>query len=222
MYPGKRLLDLAVALPLAVLTAPLLALAAALAAAQNGGPWLFRQQRPGLGGQLFTLYKLQTMTSAHDPATGQLLPDAQRLPGIGRWLRVTSLDELPQLWNIVRGEMSLVGPRPLLPQYLPLYSPRQARRHLVRPGLTGWAQVNGRNALSWEEKFTCDEWYVDNQSLRLDLRILGRTVGRVLRRRDIAAASEATMPPFRGSEGPALAENQEKLLDVHAIGRQEA
>ena len=121
MYPGKRLLDLAVALPLALLTAPLLALAAALAAAQNGGPWLFRQPRPGRGGRLFTLYKLQTMTSARDPATGQLLPDAQRLPSLGRWLRATSLDELPQLWNIVRGDMSLVGPRPRLPQYQPQY-----------------------------------------------------------------------------------------------------
>jgi lipopolysaccharide/colanic/teichoic acid biosynthesis glycosyltransferase len=199
MYPGKRLLDLAVALPLALLTAPLLALGAALAAAQNGGPWLFRQLRPGLGGRLFTLYKLQTMTAARDPATGELLPDAARLPPLGRWLRTTSLDELPQLWNIVRGDMSLVGPRPLLPQYLPLYSPRQARRHLVRPGLTGWAQVNGRNAISWEEKFAYDEWYVDHESLGLDLRILWRTAGRVLGRRGIAAAGEATMPPFRGS-----------------------
>ena len=199
MYPGKRLLDLAVTLPLALLTAPLLALGAALAAAQNGGPWLFRQPRPGRGGRLFTLYKLQTMTSARDPATGQLLPDAQRLPALGRWLRATSLDELPQLWNIVRGDMSLVGPRPLLPQYLPLYSARQARRHLVRPGLTGWAQVNGRNAISWEEKFAYDEWYVDHRSLGLDLRILARTVGRVLGRRGIAAADGAPVPPFRGS-----------------------
>jgi lipopolysaccharide/colanic/teichoic acid biosynthesis glycosyltransferase len=198
-YPGKRLLDLAVALPLAVLTAPLLALGVALAAWQNGGPWLFRQARPGLGGELFMLYKLQTMTSARDASTGQLLPDAQRLPAVGRWLRATSLDELPQLWNIVRGDMSLVGPRPLLPQYLPLYSPAQARRHLVRPGLTGWAQVNGRNAISWEEKFAYDQWYVDHQSLGLDLRILWRTAARVLGRRDIAAAGEATMPPFRGS-----------------------
>jgi len=201
-YPGKRLLDLAVALPLVVLTAPLLALGAALAAWQNGGPWLFRQARPGLGGELFRLYKLQTMTQARDPATGQLLPDAQRLPAVGRWLRATSLDELPQLWNIVRGDMSLVGPRPLLPQYLPLYSSAQARRHLVRPGLTGWAQVNGRNAISWEEKFAYDQWYVDHQSLGLDLRILWRTAERVLGRRGIAAAGEATMPPFQGSAPP--------------------
>jgi lipopolysaccharide/colanic/teichoic acid biosynthesis glycosyltransferase len=199
MYPGKRLLDLAVALPLALLTAPLLALGAALAAAQNGGPWLFRQARPGLGGHLFTLYKLQTMTAARHPATGELLPDAVRLPPLGRWLRATSLDELPQLWNIVRGDMSLVGPRPLLPQYLPLYSPQQARRHLVRPGLTGWAQVNGRNAIAWEEKFELDNWYVDHESLALDLRILVRTAARVLGRHGIAAAGEATMPPFGGS-----------------------
>ncbi len=202
MYPGKRLLDLAVALPLALLTAPLLALGAGLAAWQNGGPWLFRQVRPGLGGRLFGLYKLQTMTQARDPATGALLPDAARLPPLGRWLRATSLDELPQLWNIVRGEMSLVGPRPLLPQYLPLYSPRQARRHLVRPGLTGWAQVNGRNAIRWEEKFELDNWYVDHESLGLDLRILWRTAGRVLGRRGVAATGEATMSAFRGSAPP--------------------
>ena len=201
MYLGKRLLDLAISLPLALLTLPLLVLGAALAAWQNGGPWLFRQLRPGLGGQLFTLYKLQSMTAARDPATGQLLPDAQRLPRIGRWLRATSLDELPQLWNIVRGDMSLVGPRPLLPEYLPLYSPAQARRHLVRPGLTGWAQVNGRNAISWPEKFAFDVWYVDHQSFWLDMRILWRTAGRVLGRRGIAAAGEATMPAFRGNEG---------------------
>jgi lipopolysaccharide/colanic/teichoic acid biosynthesis glycosyltransferase len=201
MYPGKRLLDLAVSLPLALLTLPLLVLGAALAAWQNGGPWLFRQRRPGLGGQLFTLYKLQTMTAARDPSTGQLLPDAQRLPRLGRWLRATSLDELPQLWNIVLGDMSLVGPRPLLPEYLPLYSPEQARRHLVRPGLTGWAQVNGRNAISWPEKFAFDVWYVEHQSFWLDIRILWRTAGRVLGRRGIAAAGVATMPAFRGNEG---------------------
>ena len=199
MYPGKRLLDLAVSLPLALATLPLLLLGVALAAGQNGGCWLFRQQRPGLGGRLFTLYKLQTMTSARDPTTGQLLPDAQRLPRRGRWLRATSLDELPQLWNIVRGDMSVVGPRPLLPQYLPLYSPAQARRHLVRPGLTGWAQVNGRNAISWEEKFAFDTWYVAHESLALDLRILWRTLGRVLGGKGIAAAGEATMPPFKGN-----------------------
>ena len=200
---GKRLLDLALAGPLLLLSLPLLAGAAALAAGQNRGHWLFRQLRPGWHGRLFTLYKLQTMTEARD-AAGQLLPDAQRLPPPGRWLRATSLDELPQLWNIVRGDLSLVGPRPLLPAYLPLYSPAQARRHLVRPGLTGWAQVNGRNAISWEEKFAFDVWYVDNVSLKLDLTILWRTAGRVLGARGIHAPGQATTTAFRGSPPPPL------------------
>ena len=195
---GKRLLDLALALPLLLLALPLLAGAAALAAGQNRGHWLFRQVRPGWHGRLFTLYKLQTMTDARD-AAGQLLPDAQRLPPLGRWLRATSLDELPQLWNIVRGELSLVGPRPLLPEYLPLYSPAQARRHDVRPGLTGWAQVNGRNAISWEEKFAFDAWYAEHVSLALDLTILWRTAGRVLGARGINAPGQATTTAFRGS-----------------------
>ena len=198
---GKRLLDLALAAPLLLLALPLLAGAAALAAGQNRGHWLFRQARPGWQGRLFTLYKLQTMTEARD-ATGQLLSDAQRLPPLGRWLRATSLDELPQLWNIVRGDLSLVGPRPLLPEYLPLYSPAQARRHAVRPGLTGWAQVNGRNAIGWEEKFALDVWYVDHLSLRLDLLILWRTAGRVLDARGINMPGEATTAAFRGSPPP--------------------
>ena len=195
---GKRLLDVALALALLPPALPLLAAGALLAAAQNRGPWLFRQARPGRHGRLFTLYKLQTMTDACD-AHGQLLPDAERLPPVGRWLRATSLDELPQLWNVLRGDLSLVGPRPLLPQYLPLYSPRQARRHLVRPGLTGWAQVHGRNALSWEEKFALDGWYVEHLSLALDLKILGRTAGRVLRGAGVAAPGQATTEAFRGS-----------------------
>ena len=195
---GKRLLDLALALPLLLLTLPLLAGAAALAAGQNRGRWLFRQARPGWHGRLFTLYKLRTMTDARN-AAGQLLSDAQRLPPLGRWLRATSLDELPQLWNIVRGDLSLVGPRPLLPEYLPLYSPAQARRHDVRPGLTGWAQVNGRNAIGWEEKFAFDVWYVDHLSLRLDLLILWRTAGRVLSARGITMPGQATTAAFRGS-----------------------
>ena len=195
---GKRLLDLALALPLLLLTLPLLAGAAALAAGQNRGRWLFRQARPGWHGRLFTLYKLQTMTDARD-AAGQPLPDAQRLPPLGRWLRATSLDELPQLWNIVRGDLSLVGPRPLLPEYLPLYSPAQARRQDARPGLTGWAQVNGRNAIGWEEKFAFDVWYVDHLSLRLDLLILWRTAGRVLGARGITMPGQATTAAFRGN-----------------------
>jgi lipopolysaccharide/colanic/teichoic acid biosynthesis glycosyltransferase len=200
---GKRLLDLALAGPLLLLTLPLLAGAAALAAAQNRGRWLFRQARPGWHGRLFTLYKLQTMTDACD-AAGRLRPDAERLPRLGRWLRASSLDELPQLWNIVRGDLSLVGPRPLLPEYLPLYSPTQARRHEVRPGLTGWAQVNGRNAISWEEKFAFDVWYVDHLSWRLDLTILWRTAGRVLRGSGITAPGQATTTAFRGSPPPSV------------------
>ena len=200
---GKRLLDLTLVLPLLLLTLPLLAGGAALAALQNRGRWLFRQARPGWHGRLFTLCKLQTMTEARD-AAGQLLPDAQRLPPLGRWLRATSLDELPQLWNIVRGDLSLVGPRPLLPEYLPLYSPQQDRRHAVRPGLTGWAQVNGRNAIGWEEKFAFDVWYVDHLSLALDLSILWRTAGRVLGRRGINAPGQATTVAFQGSPPPPL------------------
>ncbi|MBO0357450.1 sugar transferase [Hymenobacter sp. BT186] len=195
---GKRVLDVGLATPLLLLALPLLLATAGALAIQNRGAWLFRQPRPGLHGRLFTLYKLQTMTSTHD-AQGQLLPDAQRLPRLGRWVRAASLDELPQLWNILRGDLSLVGPRPLLPQYLLLYSPAQARRHLVLPGLTGWAQVNGRNAISWEQKFLYDTWYVDNYSFVLDLRILFRTALRVLGARGITAPGQATTEPFRGS-----------------------
>lgn len=198
---GKRLLDVAIALPLLALTLPLLAGAAALAATQNGGRALFRQQRPGWHGRLFTLYKIQTMTDARD-AAGRLLPEGERLPALGRWLRATSLDELPQFWNILRGDLSLVGPRPLLPEYLPLYSLTQARRHEVRPGLTGWAQVNGRNAISWEEKFAYDVWYVDNISWQLDMSILWRTAGRVLRGSGVAPPGQAISSAFRGSPPP--------------------
>ncbi|SHL70452.1 sugar transferase [Hymenobacter psychrotolerans] len=195
---GKRTLDVLLAAPLLLLALPLLLPAALALAVQNGGPWLFRQLRPGLHERLFPLYKLQTMTSARDQH-GQLLPDAQRLPRLGRWLRATSLDELPQLWNVLRGDISLVGPRPLLPEYLPLYSPEQARRHAVRPGITGWAQINGRNAISWEQKFRYDVWYVENLSIALDLRILVRTAGRVLRAHDISAPGHATTKAFRGT-----------------------
>ena len=198
---GKRVFDVALALPLLVLALPLLAGAAALAAGQNRGRWLFRQLRPGWHGRLFVLYKIQTMTDART-ASGLLLPDAARLPTLGRWLRASSLDELPQLWNVLRGDLSLVGPRPLLPGYLPLYSPAQARRHAVRPGLTGWAQVNGRNTISWEEKFAFDVWYVDHASWGLDLSILWRTAGRVLRGGGVSAPGEATTAPFRGSPPP--------------------
>ena len=162
-----------------------------------GHPALFRQIRPGLGGLPFEMIKFRTMTDARD-STGLLLPDADRLTPFGRFLRASSLDELPEFWNVLKGDMSLVGPRPLLVEYLPLYSAEQFRRHDVRPGITGWAQVNGRNALSWEEKFKLDLWYVDSRSTWLDIRILGRTVRKVVWRDGISAAGEATMPRFVG------------------------
>ncbi|RTQ50692.1 sugar transferase [Hymenobacter gummosus] len=196
---GKRALDVLLAFPLLVLALPVLAAAALLLWLQPGQRGvLFRQPRPGRHGRIFTLYKLQTMTQARD-AAGRLLPDAQRLTRLGRWLRATSVDELPQLWNVLRGDISLVGPRPLLVEYLPLYSPAQARRHEVRPGVTGWAQVNGRNAISWEQKFLYDVWYVDHASFALDLRILVLTAGRVLRAHGVTAPGQATTEAFRGS-----------------------
>ncbi len=195
---AKRLFDLVVASAALVVLSPLLMACAALVAILLGRPVLFRQERPGLHGRPFDLVKFRTMTDARD-SDGRLLPDASRLTAFGRFLRSTSLDELPELWNVVEGKMSLVGPRPLLMEYLPLYSPRQARRHEVRPGVTGWAQVNGRNALSWEEKFALDVWYVDNRSFVLDLRILGLTVVRVFRRQGVSAQGEATMPRFKGT-----------------------
>ncbi len=164
-----------------------------------GSPVLFTQVRPGLHGKPFRMVKFRTMTDARD-SSGALLPDAKRLTPFGRFLRASSLDELPELWNVLRGEMSLVGPRPLLMEYLPLYSPDQARRHEVRPGITGWAQVNGRNAISWADKFALDVWYVDHRSLWLDVRILWLTVRKVLVRDGISAAGEATMPKFEGDK----------------------
>ncbi len=163
-----------------------------------GAPVLFRQIRPGLGGKPFNMYKFRSMTDARD-AAGILLSDSDRLTPYGNFLRTSSLDELPELWNVLKGEMSLVGPRPLLMEYLSLYSPEQARRHEVRPGITGWAQVNGRNALSWEEKFKLDVWYVDNWSLWLDLKIIFLTIKKVFMRDGINAEGEATMPCFTGS-----------------------
>ena len=163
-----------------------------------GSPLLFSQLRTGYRGKAFWLFKFRTMTNARD-ASGNLLPDDQRLTPFGRWLRATSIDELPELINILRGEMSFIGPRPLLMQYLPLYSPQQARRHDVKPGFSGWAQINGRNAISWEEKFYFDVWYVDNQSFVLDLRIFLLTIWKVIRREGISAAGEATMPTFTGT-----------------------
>lgn len=196
---GKRLLDVALASAALLLLLPFIGLLALLVRSRLGTPVLFRQRRPGLNGRIFTIYKFRTMTDARDEQ-GQLLPDAQRLTPFGRFLRSSSLDELPELWNVLRGDMSLVGPRPLLIQYLPRYTPQQARRHEVRPGITGWAQVNGRNALSWEQKFSLDVWYVDNVSLWLDLRIGLLTVWKTLRREGINQTGQATVEYFQGSE----------------------
>lgn len=194
----KRFFDITVsALALLLLALPLLLLIW-LVRRKLGSPVFFRQVRPGLNGLPFEMVKFRTMTDARGP-DGLLLPDAVRLTPFGRFLRSTSLDELPELWNVLQGDMSLVGPRPLLMEYLPLYSPEQARRHAVRPGVTGWAQVNGRNAIGWEEKFALDVWYVDHQSLWLDIQILWLTVKKVLVRDGISAAGEATMSKFTGS-----------------------
>ena len=195
----KRFFDFsATALGLLVLALPLLLLAL-LVRRKLGSPVFFRQTRPGLHGKPFEMVKFRTMTDARD-AQGELLPDSERLPPFGRFLRSSSLDELPELWNVLKGEMSLVGPRPLLMEYLPLYTPQQYRRHEVRPGVTGWAQVNGRNAISWEEKFALDVWYVENQSFWLDVKILFLTVKKVLVKDGISASGEATMTKFTGSK----------------------
>lgn len=196
----KRALDLAVALPAALVSLPVQAALAAVVRARLGSPVLFRQPRPGRDGQVFELVKFRTM-HAPDPARGRL-DDASRLDGFGRWLRSTSLDELPTLWNVVRGDMGLVGPRPLLVAYLERYTPEQARRHEVRPGLTGLAQVNGRNDTTWEQRLRLDVEYVRTRSLRLDAAILARTVGLVLRRSGVSARGEATMPEFLGTASP--------------------
>jgi lipopolysaccharide/colanic/teichoic acid biosynthesis glycosyltransferase len=193
----KRGFDIVVALAALLLLAPVLFVIGCLVRAKLGSPILFQQVRPGRDGLPFRMLKFRTMLDATD-AQGRHLPDQERLTSFGRLLRSTSLDELPELWNVLEGDMSLVGPRPLLMEYLPLYSPEQARRHEVRPGITGWAQVNGRNALGWDEKFALDVWYVDNRSFGLDLRILAMTIAKVLRRDGISAAGEATMAPFQG------------------------
>ena len=194
----KGLVDRVAALAALLLLAPLLVVVALLVRWHFGSPVLFRQQRPGYRGKAFWLLKFRTMNNARD-ANGALLPDAQRLTPFGRLLRSTSIDELPELFNILCGEMSFIGPRPLLMQYLPLYSPQQARRHDVKPGFSGWAQINGRNSISWEEKFRLDVWYVDHQSFSLDLRIFLCTIWKVIRREGISAAGEATISPFTGS-----------------------
>lgn len=195
----KRLFDLGLALLSLSLLWPVVLVVAVWVRWKLGNPVLFRQPRPGLGGEPFEMVKFRTMCGATD-TDEQPLSDELRLTKLGHFLRATSLDELPELWNVLKGEMSLVGPRPLLMEYLPLYTPEQARRHEVRPGITGWAQVNGRNAISWEEKFKLDVWYVDNRSLWLDIKILWLTVKKVLVRDGISAEGEATMPKFTGSK----------------------
>ncbi|WP_147819413.1 sugar transferase [Salidesulfovibrio onnuriiensis] len=195
----KRLFDLLITVPAFVLLLPVMLAVAVLVRLKLGGPVLFRQVRPGLNGAPFTMVKFRTMRDAVD-REGNPLPDAERLTPFGRFLRSTSLDELPELVNVIQGKMSLVGPRPLLMEYLPRYSARQARRHEVRPGITGWAQVNGRNAISWQDKFEHDVWYVDNRSLRLDLRILLMTVAQVFKREDVSQPGHATMEVFMGND----------------------
>lgn len=194
----KRFFDLTVVILAAPFWLPLLLLSAAATAWFCGRPVLFKQARGGKGGTVFHLYKLRTMTQETD-ANGELLPDEQRLTAVGKFMRSTSLDELPGLLNVLRGEMSLVGPRPFIADYLPLYTPEQARRHLVLPGITGWAQVNGRNAISWEQKFELDTWYVDHQSFWLDMKIFFLTAKKVLVKEGIGAEGTQTMPRFTGT-----------------------
>ncbi len=194
----KRGFDIAASAIALVVFSPLILILALLVRSRLGSPVFFRQKRPGLGARSFEVIKFRTMTDEVG-ADGLLLPDADRLRPFGRWLRSTSLDELPELWNVLRGEMSLVGPRPLHTYYLPRYSPSQARRHEVRPGLTGWAQVNGRNAISWDEKFALDVWYVDNRTFLLDLKIILITVAKIVQRDGISGEGEATMSEFMGA-----------------------
>ena len=194
----KRLFDLVLSLVLLILFAPVMIILVLIVKAKMGSPVIFRQQRPGLQGRPFYLYKFRTMSDARDEQ-GDLLPDQTRLTGLGKLMRKTSLDELPQLINVLRGELSFVGPRPLLMQYLERYNAEQARRHEVKPGITGWAQVNGRNAISWEEKFALDVWYVDHRSFLLDLKILWLTLLKVVRAEGISGEGSATMSEFMGS-----------------------
>src|SRR4051794_25271162 len=201
----KRLFDIALAGTALIVLGPVMALVAWAVRRTMGPPVLFRQVRPGYLGLPFRMHKFRTMRDAHCP-DGRPLPDAERLTAFGRFLRSTSLDELPELWNVLRGDMSLVGPRPLLPEYLPLYSPEQARRHDVKPGITGWAQVNGRNAIGWEEKLALDVWYVDHRSLPLDLKILFLTLKKVFLREGVNQRGGVTMERFRGTAASALAD----------------
>ena len=195
----KRLFDFIVSALALITLFPVFVILYIIIAVKMGRPVFFRQVRPGLKGKAFKMIKFRSMTDGRDE-NGELLPDEQRLPAFGKMLRATSLDELPELWNVLKGEMSLVGPRPLLMEYLDLYTPEQGRRHEVRPGVTGWAQVNGRNAISWEQKFELDTWYVDNRSFWLDIKILFLTVYKVVKRDDISQDTHVTMEKFKGSE----------------------
>lgn len=194
----KRVLDLILSLIAFIILSPVFLIITLILSISNGGQPFFVQPRPGKNGMVFRVVKFRTMNNRHD-TSGKLLPDAQRLTPVGRFVRSTSLDEIPQLLNVIKGDMSLIGPRPLLVRYLERYSPEQARRHEVRPGITGWAQVNGRNAISWEEKFKLDVWYVDNLSFALDMKTLWMTIIKVLRREGISSSSSATMEEFMGS-----------------------
>ncbi len=194
----KRIMDIVLTVLVLIILSPILILVSILVACRHGFPILFRQERPGYKGQIFTLYKFRTMKNLANNQ-GDLLPDEKRLTKLGQCLRSTSLDELPELFNVLKGEMSLVGPRPLLISYLPLYNAEQARRHDVLPGITGWAQVHGRNILTWQEKFAHDVWYVDHWSLWLDLKILGMTIVKVLRREGISQPGQATAELFKGN-----------------------
>ncbi|MFY4844017.1 undecaprenyl phosphate N,N'-diacetylbacillosamine 1-phosphate transferase [Aliarcobacter butzleri] len=195
----KSIFDKTLALFLIILFSPIYIVVSLLIFFKMGSPILFRQKRPGYKEKIFGIYKFRTMTNEKD-ANGNLLPDDKRLVGIGKFIRSTSLDELPQLFNVLKGEMSFVGPRPLLKEYLPLYNEKQKRRHDVKPGITGWAQVNGRNAISWEQKFDYDVWYVDNQSFLLDIKILWLTFLKVVKRSDISSSTSSTMEKFTGSK----------------------
>ena len=195
----KSIFDKTLALFLIILFSPIYIIVSLLIFFKMGSPILFRQKRPGYKEEIFGIYKFRTMTNEKD-VDGDLLPDDKRLIGIGKFIRSTSLDELPQLFNVLKGEMSFVGPRPLLEEYLPLYNQKQKRRHDVKPGITGWAQVNGRNAISWEQKFDYDVWYVDNQSFWLDIKILWLTFLKVVKRSDISSSTSSTMEKFTGSK----------------------
>ena len=195
----KSIVDKMLSLLLIIFFSPIYIMVGLLIYIKIGDPILFRQKRPGLKGKIFGIYKFRTMTNETDE-DGNLLPDDKRLVGIGKFIRSTSLDELPQLFNVLKGEMSFVGPRPLLIEYLPLYNQKQKRRHDVKPGITGWAQVNGRNAISWEQKFDYDVWYVDNQSFWLDIKILWLTFLKVVKRSDISSSTSSTMEKFTGSK----------------------